>query len=225
MAHHLILPAGGKGARFGSGIPKQYRQLQGIPLIEISLRQLTGLMDFATVAVGMADTVHWRPGSAIARVPGGESRAQTVFNLVQSLSGVAAENDWVWVHDAVRPCVSRGLIDRISAALSADVDAVVPGLPATDTLKQVNAENRVVTTLDRSTVRCAQTPQVCRYGLLRQALEMAVARGMDTTDESSAMELAGHRVLMVEGDEVNIKVTRPGDLARAELLYMGVRVE
>jgi 2-C-methyl-D-erythritol 4-phosphate cytidylyltransferase len=220
MAYHLIIPAAGSGQRFGGAVPKQYLALCGVPLIERTLRQLTELMTFDSVSIGLAPGDYgWKSARQYRSVQGADSRAATVLALLESLDGIAGARDWVWVQDAVRPFVSAALLERLLSELEQGADSVVAGLPVTDTLKQVDARQLVTATPDRSAVWIAQTPQVCRYGLLLEALRRTQSEGWEVTDEAMAMELCGHAVKMVLGDEDNIKITRPGDLSLAEFIY------
>lgn len=179
-------------------------------------------MHFDSVSVGLslgdpgwASKFDWR------RVDGGVSRAQTVLRLLESLGGMAEGEDWVWVHDAVRPFVSSPIVGRLKEAITSGGNCFVVGLPAVDTLKQVGKGQLVEMTLDRERIWFAQTPQVCRLDVLTPALRKGLESGAEITDEASAMELVGEPVKMVVGCEDNLKITRPGDMTLAELIYEG----
>lgn len=220
MTHHLVIPAAGKGQRFGGPIAKQYLDLCGAPIIERTLESLLELFEFSSVSVGLAPADKgWQSRHQWRRIDGGASRAETVLNILNSLEGTAEDNDWVWVHDAVRPFLSSDMVEAITRATMNSGDCFVVGIPAVDTLKLVGADGLVNQTLDRSRVWLAQTPQVCRYALLRQALQSALSQGVAITDEASAMELCGFQVHMIQGSEENIKITRPGDLRLAQSIY------
>lgn len=220
MKHHLVIPAAGVGKRFGGGVAKQYVSLCGSAVIERTLEALVPLVDFSSVNIGLApEDSGWNSKVEWRRASGGASRAETVLNTLDAMTDVAEDLDWVWVHDAVRPLVSAEVAQGLLGALNGGADCFVAGLPAVDTLKRVNAGQLVEETLDRERIWYAQTPQVCRFGKLRQALRDCIEKGLAITDEASAMEQSGLNVKMVAGCESNIKITRPGDLALAESIY------
>lgn len=222
MKHHLVIPAAGRGQRFGGPVTKQYADLCGAPVIERTLESLLALQEFDSVSVGLAaDSEGWKSSYQWRRVDGGSSRAETVFNILESLDGIAREDDWVWVHDAVRPFLSQEVVARLLRAVGESGECFVLGLPATDTLKRINTEDVVEETLDRSRIWYAQTPQVCQFSVLREALGYCLKQGLAVTDEAAAMEYASVSVKMVLGSEDNIKITRPGDMKLAELIYTG----
>ena len=122
------------------------------------------------------------------------------------------------MHDAARPCLSLQLLGSLLRELKGDQVGGLLAVPAKDTLKASNAEHRVLATIDRSTIWQAQTPQMFRYGLLKNALSNAIRDGINITDEASAMESDGHQPRLIKGDARNIKITTPDDLALAEFL-------
>lgn len=141
-------------------------------------------------------------------VPGGASRAASVA------AGLAHVNDpsaWVLVHDAARPCCSASLGQRVVDALGAGARGVVPVVPLTDTPKRLN-DRGTLETLDRASLRAAQTPQGFVVGDLVNALRAAAAEGIEPTDDGAALELLGVEVVAVDGDLANLKVTRPDDI-------------
>ncbi|MEX2327851.1 MAG: 2-C-methyl-D-erythritol 4-phosphate cytidylyltransferase, partial [Pseudomonadales bacterium] len=145
-------------------------------------------------------------------VTGGDTRGESVFNALRHLR--LEDADWVMVHDAARPCVRLAEIERLVAAVD---DSEVGGLlavPVIDTIKRVQ-ESKVIATLDRQGLWLAQTPQMFRYGVLRRAMEKALAADIAVTDEASAVEYLGLVPIVVEGRRDNIKVTTRADLALA----------
>ena len=213
-----VVPAAGVGKRMGRSTPKQYLPLLGRPVIEHSLRCMIGhpRVDAVYVALGAADG--WWAGTAYAdhrrvnRVAGGEERCDSVLNALNALEATAAADDWVLVHDAARPCVRTGDLDRLFEALDSHPVGGLLGIAASDTMKRVGADDRVAGTVDRDGLWHAFTPQMFRYGRLREALVQARERGLVVTDDSSAIELNGETPLMIEGHPDNIKITRPDDL-------------
>jgi 2-C-methyl-D-erythritol 4-phosphate cytidylyltransferase len=143
---------------------------------------------------------------------GGANRAESVRSGLALLETMAEPDDWVLVHDAARPCLP---LEVLMAFIDTITSTAVGGLlaqPCTDTLKQVDGDGMVASTLDRSTIWRAQTPQMFRMGILCSALDRAGDAGLRVTDEASAVEAAGHPVQIIEGPASNIKVTVPDDL-------------
>lgn len=222
-AYWAVIPAAGSGNRMGAAIPKQYLQLAGKTVLEWSLALFDAhpLISGVVVALPGRDE-HWaRLAPALERPPvtvaGGAARHLSVLNALRRLGETARPDDWVLVHDAARPCLSRTDLDRLIAMLQGHPAGGLLGVPVPDTLKRVDARGDVTETLARDGVWRALTPQMFRLGLLTQALETAVAAGVSVTDEAGAMERAGHAVRMVEGRADNIKITTAGDLALAEV--------
>ena len=151
----------------------------------------------------------------VVRIDGGAERAHSVANALDYLGGVAAGDDLVLVHDAVRPCVSVADVERVIAAARRHPHGALLGVPVGDTLKRVGPGGAIEDTVDRSRLWRAFTPQVFPLVRLRAALGSAIARGFTVTDEAQAMERAGARPLLVEGSPGNVKITRPEDLVMA----------
>ena len=220
---HAVIPAAGVGARMASALPKQYLQLAGKTVLEHSLDALLACERIDRVVLVLAAADEYWPSiqsrykdSRVETVSGGAERSQSVLNGLEHLAETAHENDWVLVHDAVRPCLLQDDIDSLLNALAGDPVGGLLGVPATDTMKQVSAEGAVTQTLERDGLWRALTPQMFRLGELREALRRAITAGAQVTDEASAMELAGQRPRMIPGHADNIKITRPGDLQLAE---------
>lgn len=219
---HGLIPAAGSGIRFDSTLLKQYQLVAGKPVLLRSIEALHQhpLVSDVTVILSADDKqfVHAVDGLAaeVNTVIGGDSRAQSVLNGLRYLSDRFASSDWVMVHDAARPCLSRDCLDRLlEEGLSSD-DGAILALPVADTLKRSGAEDEILETVNRDRLWAAQTPQLFRLGALMQALKSAQIKGLNTTDEASAMEFAGARLKLVMGAASNIKITWPGDLQMAE---------
>ncbi len=205
--------------------PKQFLELHGLPILIHSLRAFASApritatyvavraseLDRVRVQVaeyGFADKVHV--------VEGGDNRQQSVANALRALP--CADDDIVLVHDAVRPLIDVATIERTIDAV-AETGAAIVGLPAVDTVKQVErtAHGALITaTIPREFVVLAQTPQGFRCDLLKQSFAEAEADGFLGTDEASVVERAGHPVAVVHGSATNIKITQPADLLLAE---------
>ncbi len=216
-----VVPAAGVGRRMGGDVPKQYLPLLGRRVIDHSLRRLLAhpLIEAAYVALSPEDA-YWpscehASDSRVVRVPGGAERCHSVVNALNALKTVADEEDWVLVHDAARPCLTAEDLDRLVSTLKGHPVGGLLGVPVQDTLKRVFAGGEVEETVPRRDLWQAYTPQMFRLGLLTRCLERALESGQLVTDDASAIELAGHRPLMVEGHAGNIKITRPSDLALA----------
>ncbi len=148
---------------------------------------------------------------------GGAERAQTVLNGLRALESYAAPDDWVLVHDAARPCVRHADIDALLLAIAGHADGGLLARPLSDTVKRADHNGCCEETVARTGLWRALTPQVFRLVALRDALESAMAQGVEITDEASAMEYSGARPRLVPGHADNIKITVPEDLALAEL--------
>lgn len=156
--------------------------------------------------------------------PGGDERFHSVRNALQSLAGSASEDDWVLVHDAVRPCVRAQDIDRLVDMARQGCAGAVLGVPVRDTMKRIGPDGLVRATVDRAALWHAHTPQMFRMAALASALDDVIASGLDVTDEAQAMERAGVAACMVEGHPDNIKITRLHDMVLAEL-YLAAQSE
>jgi 2-C-methyl-D-erythritol 4-phosphate cytidylyltransferase len=224
MALWVIVPAAGVGARMGGTLPKQYLALAGQTVLAQTLQRLARLPGLGRIVVALhPEDPCWHSQSLPPQLPlsictGGRERSDSVLNALQSLQGVAGEQDWVLVHDAVRPCVRLSDIARLLQQIDGHACGGLLGVPVSSTLKRSNAQGDIVATLPREHVWQAATPQAFRVGALRQALSSAVQAAVAITDEASAMELAGHSPRLVRGSADNIKITYPEDLLLAELI-------
>jgi len=217
-----VVPAAGAGRRMGGPIPKQYLQLAGRTVLEHSLGRLLDHPRIVGLCVALspederwADTAY-AADPRVLRAVGGAERCDSVLNALEALRARAREEDWVLVHDAARPCLRRDDLDRLITRLENHPVGGLLGMPVRDTMKRADAAGRVMATVERNGLWHAYTPQMFRLGPLRQALLAARERDLQVTDDASAMELAGHAPLLVEGRPDNIKITRPADLALAE---------
>ncbi|WP_303908242.1 2-C-methyl-D-erythritol 4-phosphate cytidylyltransferase [Thiohalomonas denitrificans] len=216
-----VVPAAGVGRRMGGERPKQYLELNGRRVIDHTLSRLgshPGLRGLVVV-IGAEDGYWSEPQVPVAleTVAGGEERCHSVLNGMEQLAGRAGDDDWVLVHDAVRPCLRAEDIDALLSELAGHPVGGLLGLPIADTVKRTDRRGDVLETVSREGLWRALTPQMFRFGLLRQALRAALEAGEWLTDEAAAIERAGYRPKMVEGHGDNIKITRPRDLALAAL--------
>lgn len=208
----------------GAASPKQYLSLRGKTVLEHTLARITGHPRItATVLVNAADDAHWSrlagdfANRSLLLTNGGAERCHSVLNGLRALAAYAEPQDWVLVHDAARPCVRRDDIDRLLGQLQDHPVGGLLGIPVTDTMKRSDELGNIIETVQREGLWRALTPQMFRYEMLLQALQMALDKGKVVTDEAAAMEIAGYTPRMIEGHEDNIKITRPQDLALADL--------
>ena len=223
--HFAIVPAAGSGSRFGSEKPKQYLGLLGHPMLHHTLAVLVACPEIDRVWVvlspedGEWDRHDWSelgPKLETLRC-GGVTRADSVGNGLRAVAMVAADDDWILVHDAARPCLSREMLATLLAELADDPVGGILAVPLADTLKRADCEQRVVATEPRDGLWQAQTPQMFRYGVLKEALEKCGV----VTDESGAIEALGLQPRLVRADAINLKVTYPADLVLAALILRG----
>jgi 2-C-methyl-D-erythritol 4-phosphate cytidylyltransferase len=222
--YFAIIPAAGSGSRFGAPLPKQYLTINGLPIIRYAVDALLADPRIARVVIVLSpEDSDWQaacvPADQTDRVSvirlGGATRAESVMNGINWLSNEAhvGSKDWILVHDAARPCLTPAQIDALITSLSDDPVGGLLAIPVADTVKRSDAANRVEATVDRRPLWQAQTPQMFRLDLLKQALaavDLAVA-----TDESSAVEALGYAPKLVAGSLTNLKVTYPADLSLA----------
>jgi 2-C-methyl-D-erythritol 4-phosphate cytidylyltransferase len=218
--HFAIVPAAGSGSRMAASRPKQYLPLLGRPLIHHALAVLCAAPAIDAVYVVLSvDDAEWARHDWSALGPrlrplfcGGATRADSVLGGLRAIAGEAAAGDWVLVHDAARPCLAAWHVDKLVRELAHEEVGGLLAVPVADTLKRADEHQHVVETVARDSLWQAQTPQMFRYAMLRRALEGA----RKVTDEASAIEAAGLRPRLVQGDATNLKVTYPLDLHLAE---------
>ncbi len=209
--------------------PKQFLEIGGVPVLIRSVQAFLAVprVDAVCVAVRgidrervLAQVEEFKLGPRVHLVEGGDNRQESVGNALAALE--CEDDDVVLVHDAVRPLIDPGTIERTIDAVTRHGAAIV-GMPAVDTIKQVErtADGAIVTsTIPRERVIHAQTPQGALFGLLRRAFAEAETDGFSGTDEASVLERAGVEVWVVPGSARNFKITQPGDIELAEF-YLG----
>jgi len=228
-----ILPAAGLGTRMGGQTPKQFLELDGVPLVVFTLRRLAECEAITSFVVATLPEevqalelrfLRERVGRPVRVVSGGSSRQESV---ARALETVGAESELVVVHDAVRPFVTRTQVERVIAEARARGAAIL-GIPAIDTVKEVRRASlpedvaQITMTIPREKIVLAQTPQVFHCRLLRDAVAYSQREGISASDEASLVERFGHDVFVVLGSERNIKITRPADM---ELAHFYLRQE
>jgi 2-C-methyl-D-erythritol 4-phosphate cytidylyltransferase len=228
----LVVPAAGEGRRFGGDLPKQFAPLREGTVLEAALapfladRRCAGI-----VLVLSAARIAGRPPlrampSHLVRVAGGSERADSVLAGLEALSAGAlgspvAADEWVLVHDAARPCLSGGDLERLLSEGVLSAEGALLAAPVADTIKQEGAGQRSASTVPRAPLWRALTPQMFRLGPLSTALRAARAAGRLPTDEAEALEWQGMRPLLVAAQDSNIKVTTAEDLGIAQAVLDG----
>ncbi len=217
-----VVPAAGRGTRFGGEVPKQYLEVAGRPLLAHTLDALLSHAAVAGVVVAVGEGDEWWPGwtefagKPVLACTGGESRAASVLAALESLPESVRADDFVLVHDAARPNLAQADLDRLLESGRADPVGAILAAPVRDTLKRAGDDGGIDGTEPRERLWRALTPQLFRRLQLTRALQAAAAAGVEVTDEAMALERQGLRPLLVEGREDNFKVTTPADLARFE---------
>ncbi|MBI6910077.1 2-C-methyl-D-erythritol 4-phosphate cytidylyltransferase [Pseudomonas palleroniana] len=229
-AFWAVIPAAGVGARMAADRPKQYLQLGGRTILEHSLGCFLDHPSLKGLVVSLASDDPYWPELACAgdarihRADGGSERSGSVLNALLQLNALgASDDDWVLVHDAARPNLSRDDLDKLLSELADDPVGGLLAVPARDTLKRVDKYGRVMETVDRSLIWQAYTPQMFRLGALHRALADSLVADAVITDEASAMEWSGQAPRLIEGRSDNIKVTRPEDLEWLRLRWANRR--
>jgi 2-C-methyl-D-erythritol 4-phosphate cytidylyltransferase len=217
--YFALIPAAGVGARMGADGPKQYLPLGGKPMLRHTLDAFlsSDLITHTFVVVSaddaQIDAVAPAHGVSVLRC-GGATRMESIRNALAAMAGLVREGDWVLVHDAARPGLNRALIEKLIAEVGAHAVGGLLALPVVDTVKR--AAPGTVCTVTRDGLWLAQTPQMFRYRLLRDALAAATDAAA-ITDDASAVEAMGYAPMLVEGHPRNLKVTLPLDIRIAEM--------
>ena len=218
-----VVPAAGSGSRFSKTELKQYQYIQNHTVLEHTVNRLNSL-DLAgcVLAIGENDnfarTLYFDHKEKLHFCLGGVERVNSVFNALIYLSDIADEDDWVLVHDAARPCVTQENLQLLVNTAIAHNQSAILAIPVRDTLKLVHTENQIEKTVSRELLWQAQTPQMAKLKILKNALETALANHIVITDEASALEYINQAVQVVQGRSDNIKITYADDLELARLI-------
>ncbi len=219
-----IIVAAGKGRRLSTGVRKQYLRIAGRTILAHTLSQFDACREVGSIAlvVPAADIEYCSEQilseislrCPVSLIAGGEERQNSVFNALEALT---EKRGLVAVHDGVRPLVAPELIS-LCIRCAAQFGACIPGIPADETIKKADSENWVAETVDRKGLWMVQTPQVFRYDLLHRAHLCALRDGCSGTDDATLVERTGHRVRIIPGSKINIKITTASDLQIAKAL-------
>ena len=217
--YFLVVPASGIGQRMNSTIPKQYIVLEnGLTILDQCLNTILSneLISGFIVALDTKDS--YFKSSDFAKDPklisianGGKERFHSVLNALNALDQTAKPNDWVLVHDAVRPCIRKEDINKLIEELADDKVGGILANRIVDTVKQKN-NGGLVSTIDRQKLYIAQTPQMFRYAILKDSIKKAIENNVHITDESEALESLNYSIRIVEGSSSNIKITTQEDI-------------
>lgn len=214
----VVVPAAGVGKRMHLNIPKQYALLSDKTVLEHTVSSLLNCPYVGQVIVGVSSTDEYFDSLAISCDPrvikgiGGKERSDTVrLNLAK------VTTEYVMVHDAARPLIGQDDLKKLALATQKNIDGAILACRVSDTLKMVK-DGKIVKTVPRENMYRAYTPQMFKTELLKQALEHADRNHLAITDDASAMEILGYKVLIVEGDSGNFKLTTPDDLNLAKLM-------
>lgn len=221
----VLIPAAGIGKRMGSDIPKQYLTLNNQTVLEHTLQCFVNHPEVAGIIVALnEDDPYWKSLDIdnilkpIYTVEGGKERSDSVLQTLDYLLSVerVAANNWVMVHDAARPCLTQEDLNALLKLREASGVGGILASPVRDTMKRSQQNiSCIEKTVSRENLWHALTPQLFRAGELKHALETCIEKGIEVTDESSAMEALGANPRLVEGSSTNIKITQPADLEYA----------
>jgi 2-C-methyl-D-erythritol 4-phosphate cytidylyltransferase len=222
---HVLIPAAGRGTRYGGSMLKQYLPVRGKPVLAHTIKAFQFHPMISSITVILAEDDQWFESAVgllsanVKTVTGGETRAHSVRNGLRYLSENYSDSDWALVHDAARPCLSNSRLEKfLEQGLESENGAIL-AVPVGDTLKRAGESQEIIATVDRSSLWAAQTPQLFRVGALSDAIDAAQLADCELTDEASAMEFIGVKPLLVMGSAANIKITHSSDLAIAEALF------
>jgi len=222
---HALIPAAGRGTRYGGAVLKQYLPVCGKTVLAHAIAALQShpLVSGITVILAVDDQQFDKAVGPLSRVvgtvTGGATRAQSVRNGLQFVVDKHPETNWVLIHDAARPCLPPAALDRLLQHGLQCPHGAILAIPVGDTLKRANDAQEVVATVDRRGLWAAQTPQLFHLRTLLDAMNAALEAGHELTDEASAMEFAGLRPKLIMGSAANIKITHSSDLAIAEAWF------
>ena len=218
MSIKVIIPASGSGTRFGGNIPKQFLKIEGKEILAHAISAFNQIRSIDEIIIATKQEYFEKIKLIIRKnnffkisriVEGGKMRQDSVYRALMNLD--CSENDFILVHDAVRPFISRDKILELIKEVKKH-NCVILGLPVCETLKKIDKKNYVKETIDRKNIWSIQTPQAFIYDILKKSFEKAYKDNFTGTDESSLAEHSGYNVKVIEGEKTNIKITLKADL-------------
>ncbi|MEE8328387.1 MAG: 2-C-methyl-D-erythritol 4-phosphate cytidylyltransferase [Thermodesulfovibrionia bacterium] len=230
-----IVPAAGLGKRFGTSARKPFAKVAGVPLLiyslkrfqeEKSIEEIIPVLRKEDIKI-VLELIENNGLNKINQIAtGGKERQDSVHNALRLIN----DDCLILIHDGVRPLVSAGLIERLLQEMKGpesarnEIDGVVPGLPMKETLKEVDTEDLVLSTVQRDKFLAIQTPQVFPSEVIKKAYDVAFRDGFHATDDSALVERTGGRVRVIMGDPFNIKVTTPEDMDMVEYILKKINL-
>lgn len=221
-----VIPAAGSGRRMASPMPKQYLRFQGKSILEHCLDRLLSHPDIDGVVLvlddddGHWDSLNYQPSKPLFTTTGGAERQHSVYSGLTTLQYRCGNDALALVHDAVRPLVNHYDLGRVIAAANDNQAGAILASPVTDTLKRQNKAMEIDATQSRKNLWRALTPQVFHLAPLLNALQRVIDDDVAITDDAQALELIGYHPALVEGSSDNFKITTPGDLRLAEMIWL-----
>lgn len=222
---HLIIPAAGESSRMESATPKQFSNFHGKTILEFVESIFSNLASISSITIALNKNQKFieNLGCQFSQKTslincGGSSRSETVLNALEIIEENIDTKDWIMVHDAARLGINESLINNFIRDVVSDKVGGILAIPALDTVKRVNEKKQIIGTEQRDEIWLAQTPQMFKFDLLKDALKSFKG---NPTDESEAIEALGHSPKVVKGNLVNFKITYPEDLMRVEKLIKG----
>ena len=222
---HLIIPAAGESSRMGSATPKQFSNFHGKTILEFVESIFSNLASISSITIALNKNQKFieNLGCQFSQKTslincGGSSRSETVLNALEIIEENIDTKDWIMVHDAARLGINESLINNFIRDVVSDKVGGILAIPALDTVKRVNEKKQIIGTEQRDEIWLAQTPQMFKFDLLKDALKSFKG---NPTDESEAIEALGRSPKVVKGNLVNFKITYPEDLMRVEKLIKG----
>jgi len=219
----VIIPAGGKGERFGSETPKQFIDLKGKPVIVHTIENYNEIDDVKSIVIAVHSewftftkelVQSYKLEKVKDIVVGGKERQDSIYNALHSKATLNA--DIILIHDSVRPFISHQSIKKVITAAD-DNGAVILGTTPKDPVKEIDYKSEVIRTLQRGKLSISQTPQAFWRDIIMNSYEKAREANYVGADSSQLVEFAGYKVSVIEGEDTNIKITTPLDLKIAEL--------
>ena len=222
---HLIIPAAGESSRMGSATPKQFSNFHGKTILEFVESIFSNLASISSITIALNKNQKFieNLGCQFSQKTslincGGSSRSETVLNALEIIEENIDTKDWIMVHDAARLGINESLINNFIREVVNDKVGGILAIPALDTVKRVSEKKQIIGTEQRDEIWLAQTPQMFKFDLLKDALKSFKG---NPTDESEAIEALGRSPKVVKGNLVNFKITYPEDLMRVEKLIKG----
>lgn len=227
MKLFLVIVASGKGKRLKTQVPKQFLKIRDKSILEYSLSPFINIGGFSKIIVTLPENfndktiINGLKKLDISLINGGKERQDSVFNALKELKNIASDEDCIFIHDAARPFITEELIQRMIDQVP-HLDALIPLIPVTDTIKEVN-EDQILKTVDRNQLRSAQTPQVFKFGKLFDCFIKAYKENFIATDDASIFEKYGGALKYIQGEKSNFKITDSEDLRRMKERFQTYR--